>query len=117
MKSLLVISRQAPWAGHGAREALDVVLAAGAFELPVAMLFLDDGVFALQAGQQPGQIERKDLGANLQALPVFGIEALYASSTSLAERGLRLDGSLPVKCLDDAQISALLAHFDQLMTL
>ena len=44
-KSLLVISRQAPWSGPSAREALDIVLAGGAFDLPIGLLFLDDGVF------------------------------------------------------------------------
>jgi tRNA 2-thiouridine synthesizing protein C len=34
-KSLLLISRQAPWSGPGAREALDIVLAGGAFDLPI----------------------------------------------------------------------------------
>jgi len=42
-KSLLIISRQAPWSGPGAREALDIALAGGAFDLPIGMLFLDDG--------------------------------------------------------------------------
>lgn len=42
-KSLLIISRQAPWAGPSAREALDIALAGGAFDLPISMLFLDDG--------------------------------------------------------------------------
>ena len=35
-KSVLLISRQAPWAGIAAAEALDIALAAGAFDLPVA---------------------------------------------------------------------------------
>ena len=32
-KSLLIISRQAPWSGLGAREALDIALAGGAFDI------------------------------------------------------------------------------------
>ena len=46
-KSMLLISRQAPWSGPGAREALDIALAGGAFDLPLALLFL-----RLQFGQQ-----------------------------------------------------------------
>ena len=46
-KSMLLISRQAPWSGPGAREALDIALAGGAFDLPLALLFLDDGVLQL----------------------------------------------------------------------
>ena len=117
-KSLLIISRQAPWSGPGAREALDIALAGGAFDLPIGMLFLDDGVFQLCAGQQPGQLQQKDLGANLQALPMFGVEALYASQRSLAERGLgESELSLAVERLDDSALSTLLNRYDQVITL
>lgn len=117
-KSLLLITRQAPWSGPGAREALDIALAGGAFDLPLGMLFLDDGVLQLCPGQQPAQLQQKDLSANLQALPLFGVEALYASSRSLQERGLDLQQlTLPVESLDDQALSALIARYDLVMTL
>src|SRR5690606_22111094 len=67
-RSMLIITRQSPWSGPSAREALDIALAGGAFELPLGMLFLDDGVFQLVQAQQAGQLQQKDLTANLQAL-------------------------------------------------
>lgn len=117
-KSLLIISRQAPWSGPGAREALDIALAGSAYDLPIGLLFLDDGAFQLAPDQQPQSVQQKDLGANLQALPMFGVEALYVSARSLSERGLA--GStlnLPVEQLDDAALSTLLARYDQVITL
>lgn len=117
-KSLLLISRQAPWGGTTAREALDIVLAGGAFDLPLGLLFLDDGVFQLQAAQQGAALQQKDLAANLQALPLFGLENLYACQRSLRERGLLEQPlSLPVDILDGPALSALLARYDQVMTL
>ena len=117
-KSLLIISRHAPWSGPSAREALDIALAGGAFDLPLGMLFLDDGVFQLAAGQQPAALQQKNLAANLQALPMFGVEALYACSHSLSTRGLASDTlELPVQVLDDAALKALIARFDQVVTL
>ncbi|MNJ51115.1 Intracellular sulfur oxidation protein DsrF [compost metagenome] len=117
-KSLLIISRQAPWAGPSAREALDIALAGGAFDLPLGMLFLDDGVFQLAPGQQPAQVQQKNLAANLQALPMFGVEELFAASSSLIERGLDADSlSLPVQVLDDTALAALIDRFDQVVTL
>jgi tRNA 2-thiouridine synthesizing protein C len=88
-KSLLIISRQAPWSGPGAREALDIVLAGGAFDLPIGLLFLDDGVFQLAAKQDAKALQQKDLSANLQALPMFGVEELFvcADSTGAAWPG------------------------------
>jgi len=117
-KSLLIISRQAPWNGPSAREALDIALAGGAFDLPLGMLFLDDGVFQLATGQQPGALQQKNLAANLQALPMFGVEELFACGHSLAERGLASDAlELPVQVLDNDALTALIARFDQVVTL
>ena len=117
-KSLLIISRQAPWSGPGAREALDIALAGGAFDLPIGLLFLDDGVFQLSSAQQPATLQQKDLSANLQALPMFGVEALYVSQRSLAERGLQDQCfNLAVVSLDDSSISALIDRYDQVITL
>ncbi|WP_054892319.1 MULTISPECIES: sulfurtransferase complex subunit TusC [unclassified Pseudomonas] len=117
-RSLLIISRQAPWNGPPAREALDIALAGGAFDLPLGMLFLDDGVFQLASSQQPALLQQKNLAANLQALPMFGVEELFACARSLQQRGL--DGStleLSVQVLDDAALRALIARFDQVVTL
>lgn len=115
---MLIISRQAPWTGPGAREALDIALAGGAFDLPLAMLFLDDGVFQLVDGQQAGTLQQKDLQANLQALPLFGVEALYVARRSLDERGITPDRlQLTVEILDDTDIIRLIVRHDQVITL
>ncbi len=117
-KSLLIICRQAPWTGPTAREALDIALAGGAFDLPIGLLFLDDGVFQLVQAQQSSALQQKDLTANLQALPLFGVESLYASSRSLQERGLGAQAlNLPMECLDDAKLTSLIDHYDQVITL
>lgn len=89
-KSLLIISRQSPWSGPGAREALDIVLAGGAFDLPIGLLFLDDGVLQLAAGQNAKALQQKDLSANLQALPMFGVEELFYCADSASVRGSAL---------------------------
>ena len=117
-KSLLLICRRAPWSGPSAREALDIALAGGAFDLPIGLLFLDDGVFQLQAGQQPAAVQQKDLTANLQALPLFGVEELYVSASDLQRRGLSAAQlTLPVTELPDTELAALLNRHDLVITL
>jgi tRNA 2-thiouridine synthesizing protein C len=117
-KSMLIVSRQAPWSGPGPREALDIALAGGAFDLPLALLFLDDGALQLIPGQQPATVQQKNLGANLQALPMFGVEELFVCGSSLAERGLGdAPLALDVQVLDDAGIKALIDRFDLVVTL
>jgi tRNA 2-thiouridine synthesizing protein C len=117
-RSLLMVSRRAPWAGLAAREALDIALAGGAYELPLAMLFMDDGVFQLVKGQAPQALEQKNLGANLQALPLFGIDALYVCAASLAERGLAPEQlALDVNVLPVGDLAPLFNRFDEVITL
>lgn len=114
-KSLLMISRQAPWSGPSAREALDIVLAGGAFDLPIGLLFMDDGVFQLATHQDAKAVQQKDLSANLQALGLFGIDEVFACSHSLAERSLATPAS--AQALDSAAITQLIDRYDQVMTL
>ena len=118
-KSLLIISRQAPWSGPSAREALDIVLAGGAFDLPIGLLFLDDGVFQLAAKQDAKALQQKDLSANLQALPMFGVEDLFVCGDSAAERGLDPAGLAleEAQVLTADEITALIDRFDQVITL
>ena len=116
-QSLLIISRQSPWSGPAAREALDIVLAGGAFDLPIGLLFLDDGVLQLAAGQNARAVQQKDLSANLQALPMFGVEELFYCADSASARGLgefSLDEAAPLAA---EQITALMDRYDQVITL
>ncbi|MCE4056186.1 sulfurtransferase complex subunit TusC [Pseudomonas sp. Au-Pse12] len=118
-KSLLLISRQAPWSGPGAREALDIVLAGGAFDLPIGLLFLDDGVLQLARGQQASLLRQKDLSANLQALSLFGVDELFACSASVKARGLdpAALGLDAVQLLDAPELAGIIDRFDQVITL
>lgn len=117
-KSMLLISRHSPWSGPCAREMLDIALAGGAFDLPIGMLFLDDGVFQLVAQQNPTALQQKDLGANLQALPLFGVDELYVCDESLTRRGLPADSlALPAQALDTAALAALVDRYDLVITL
>ncbi|CAH0316940.1 sulfurtransferase complex subunit TusC [Pseudomonas mediterranea] len=118
-KSLLLISRQSPWSGPGAREALDIALAGGAFDLPIGLLFLDDGVHQLLAGQNAKAVQQKDLSANLQALPMFGVEDLFVCADSAAERGIDTDALAlaDLKVLTAPDITALIDRYDQVITL
>jgi tRNA 2-thiouridine synthesizing protein C len=118
-KSLLIISRQAPWSGPGAREALDIVLAGGAFDLPIGLLFLDDGVFQLAPAQEAKAVQQKDLSANLQALSLFGVDDVFACGNSLTERGIASSGQNleAVQLLGPEQIASIIDSYDQVITL
>lgn len=117
MKSLLIISRHPPFR-QSAREALDVALSAAAFGVPCGILFMDDGVFQLIKGQDAEQVGQKSLAANLQALPLYGVEDILVCQHSLGERGLQGNQCLlDVRVMNNAEIAGLLDHYDQIVTL
>ncbi|MFJ4143908.1 sulfurtransferase complex subunit TusC [Pseudomonas sp. NPDC089734] len=118
-RSLLIVSRQAPWSGPGAREALDIVLAGGAYDLPVGLLFMDDGVFQLLPQQNASALQQKDLTANLKALSIFGVEDLHVCGQSLKERGMSQDAlDADINHLSEkSELSALMDRYDQVITI
>lgn len=117
-RSLLLVCRQAPWTGLAARESLDIALAGGAFDLPISLLFLDEGVWQLVKNQRSTSIEQKDLTANLQALPFFGVEEFYVANDDLRYRGLMLEElSLPLIGLEESDLKNLYAQHDLVVTL
>ena len=83
-----------------------------------AFAVLDDGVFQLAPAQQAAHVQQKDLTANLQALPMFGVDSLFVAKRSLDERGLDESAlPLPMEVLDDAGLNALINRYDHVITL
>lgn len=117
MKSLLIITRLPP-TRMASREALDLALAAAAFGVPAGLLFMDDGVLQLLGNQDAGLLKQKSLSANLQALPVFGVEEIMVCERSLKERGMAPGQcQLPVQVLDAGGVRAVIQRFDQVVSL
>ncbi|MFN3581157.1 MAG: sulfurtransferase complex subunit TusC [Pseudomonas sp.] len=117
MKSVLIISRHCP-ARLAAREALDLALASAAFGVPTGILFMDDGVLQLLKGQDAALIGQKSLAANLQALPVYGVEEILVCKHSLAERGINSrECLLNARQVAGSEIASLLEHYDQVVSL
>lgn len=116
-KSLLIVLRQAPYGGQAARESLDAILTAAAFEQPLSLLFIDDGVYQLLADQQPQQIEAKNLAATLPVLPMYDVEHIYADEHSLQQRQIdSVDCLLPVKPLTLPAVQKLFAEHEVILS-
>lgn len=118
MSAIVCISRHSPYGSSLARDALDAVLAASAFEQDIALLLMDEGVWQAYRHQQASAIEQKELGKNLSALAVFGVEKVYVHERSLTRRGLDRDSlSLNnVQLLNDEATRALLAQARQVLS-
>ena len=117
-KKILVVSRQAPYGTGVAREALDAALAAAIYEQDLSLLFMDDGVFQLLKGQDSGDISQKRISANLQALPLYGVEKIFVHSESLEMRKITTDELVldDLQLLSSSEIGQLMSEHDQILS-
>lgn len=113
MKRYLIICRRPPYGESYAREALDVALAAAAFDQSIALLFLGDGIAQLLTAHDSAAIGEKSFEKQLSALPLYDINSIYVDAAALQQRGFSTtDLSLPAQAVSDAEISALLKNRD-----
>lgn len=117
-KNILFISRHAPYGSSLAKDALDAVLAASAYDQKLSLLFMDDGVFQLLANQEPQEIAQKSFSAILPVLPLYEINSIYVHYESLIKRQITINELVldSVQIIDSAAISSLLAQQDQLLS-
>lgn len=115
-KRMLFVFRHGPQGGSPGRDALDALLAAGAYDQAPEVLFLDDGVWQLLPAQQGQCIGGKNHQAMLAALPHYGIEQRHVDAESLAARGLETAAlTIEVTPLDRTAVKALLAACDVIL--
>jgi len=112
-KSFLIISRHAPCGSSHGRDALDVALTIAAFEQPLSLLYMDDGVFQLLSDQDTSAIEQKNVSQTLPMLAMYDIDQVYVDNSSLKERNLSVnDLCIPVTVLRTPAASKLLQEHD-----
>lgn len=115
---LLYIAASDPCTHERAQELLDALLVAASFGAEVSLLFQDDGIWQLLPDQRSDLLGRRSLGAQLDALPLFDVEALYVDAHSLGERNLHAgELRLPVRPLQRDALAALVRAHDQVIRL
>jgi tRNA 2-thiouridine synthesizing protein C len=115
-KSLLIVIRRSPYGSSLARASLDVALAAAAFEQPLNLLFMGDGVLQLMAEQDSQAIGVKNIGRLLASLPLYDIERVYVDGEAATRYGIDL-GNAPVaaQALDGPGMRQLMVGCDHLL--
>lgn len=117
-KKLLFISRHAPYGSSLAKDALDAILAASAYDQQLSLLFMDDGIFQLLKHQSSTEIGQKSFAAILPALSLYDINTVYVHRESLEKRQITINELVldSVQLIDSSAISSLLAQQNQLLS-
>ena len=94
-----------------------MMLVSGVFEQPARVLFLDDGVRQLAAGQDASLVDRKDTAKALGALPAYDVKELFAHAGSLAARGIGPgEMAINARIVEDDDVAKLLHAADVVVT-
>lgn len=113
MKRFLFVLRKPAHSGAQVQEMLDIILTTAAFDQPVSILLLDDGVFQLKNNQNPDVVGMKDTAAIFKALEIYDVNDVCVEIESLQERGLKPgDLCLPVNVFYRKDIAAVMKRFD-----
>jgi len=115
-KTLLVIIRHAPYGNSLARASLDTALAAAAFDQPVELLFLGEGVLQLIPDQDSAAIDVRNIGKLITSLPLYDIDAVHVDAQAAARYAIEVEQlPLEVRLLDATAVSQLMADCDHLV--
>lgn len=117
-RSIIAVIRQSPYGSSLARSALDIVLAAGAFEQSISVLLCGDGVLQLVPQQNGAALGTKTLSKQLASLPLYDIENVYAEAESIDRYNIDISlAPIPVEARASADIQSLLAQHDHVIGL
>ena len=109
MNKVAVLMRKAPYGSVYTAEGLRTLMGIAVFELEISVVFIDDGVYAVLAGQAPGKLDMKPLGDAFPMLSEFGVTDFYVHDESLQERGLSAeDMVLEATIVDGTQVAQIL---------
>lgn len=115
-KRALVVTRHSPYGGTLAKSALDLTLAAAAFEQPVDLLFMGDGVLQLLPAQEGKARGSKDMARQLASLPLYDIDHVYADAEAAAQYGIELGAApLAIQPLEPGAMRSLMQACDLLL--
>lgn len=115
-KTTLIVIRHTPYGSSLGRAALDAALAMAAFEQPVNILFLGDGVLHLLPDQDGSVLGVATISKLLASLPLYDIDSVYVDAEAAAKYHIAAaDSSLERQFLSRARVRDLLSSNDHLL--
>ncbi|MDF2866587.1 MAG: sulfur oxidoreductase [Gammaproteobacteria bacterium] len=117
MKKILFIQRRSPYGTGFAKEALDAILMASAFEQEISLVFTDDGVWQLKNQQDTKTLGIKNFSPTFKALELYEVKQIYVEQMALEQRGLQIeDLIIPVTVLATAELRQLIQQHDVILS-
>lgn len=110
--STLFLIQHSPIGQRNSRDAIEAILAFGAYEQQVGILFIGDGVYHLLPTVQSEKAGLKSITKLLSALALYDIDQIFVCQQSLIERGITADELLlGGKHCSGSELSTLTTQF------
>ncbi|HIJ82627.1 MAG: DsrE family protein [Magnetococcales bacterium] len=121
-KKIMFTVRKPPHGTIYVYEGLEVKLIMAAYDADISVVFIDDGVYALKAGQDTRELGIKGFEATYGVLVDYEIQKVFVDRKSMEERGLTEDDLLVIgededteepirpKMVDSSEIAAMMAQ-------
>lgn len=116
MKKYLLVMQHSPYKNSLAAESLEFALALSAFNQPVSLLFIDEGILQLTVNQTPASIHHKNFSKVYEGLSLFEIHDVYVTQASM-QKYQQLNFMIQPQIVDDSKVSELIADHDIVLTL
>ena len=120
-KKVMVTVRKAPHGSIYVQESIEVMFIFATYDMDLSVVFMDDGVLALQKGQDTSGLGIKGFMASLGALVDWEVTNVYVDRQSLMDRNIAEDAIIAIgkdddtdapirpKVLDSAEIAKMMA--------
>ncbi len=112
----LFLLRKAPHGTIYALEGLEAILVFCSYEQEISLLFMDDGVFSLEKGQDTSELGIKNFSSTYRVLEDYGVTRVCVDKESLEIRGLgKKDLLIDVEVMNDQEIADLMNKQDVIL--
>ena len=120
-KKVMVTVRRAPHGSIYVQESIEVMFIFATYDMDLSVVFMDDGVLALQKSQDTKGLGIKGFMASLGALVDWEVTNVYVDRQSLKDRNIAEDAIIAIgkdddtdapirpKVLDSAEIAKMMA--------
>ena len=109
-RPVLLLFRRPPYGTVFPAEGLRMAEALLAFQMPLKVVFLEDGIFNLVKGQGNKTLGFGDLGSAFAGLTSFGLQELLVVQEDLSDRRVRLEDLVqgPIRAIRTTELRALI---------
>lgn len=119
-KKTLVIIKSSPYKNTQAQEGLELIMAAAAFDMPINILFENQGILNLLKDQNSELVNRENFIDFIKAAELYEIEPIYIMKSDLKKFNLDISSFMIennlIEILEENNLTEFFDNFKNILT-